>query len=232
MKGFWVHIRSLFFAPLLGAMLLSTIATAQTTQPAGRFDNQLVRAESSSSDSTAAPATAPASMQIAPVKFDWPRVALALGTVIAVIFAMKFIARRWLGVSSVVGAGQVIRVLGRATTAPRQQVVLIQVGRRIVVAADNGGQMNALCQITEADEVAQLLGQLEEANQSTPTSTFRRWLKKADDDFAADEMETQPAVASAAAVGRTEANPTLDHARGEIAGLMDKVRDLARQYKK
>ena len=37
---------------------------------------------------------------------------------------------------------------------------MLRVGRRLLVVADGGGQMNTLSEITDADEVAALLGQL------------------------------------------------------------------------
>ena len=48
----------------------------------------------------------------------------------------------------------VVRVLSRTPVTPKQQVLLVQVGRRVLVVADNGTQMNPLSEITDPDEVA------------------------------------------------------------------------------
>ena len=221
-------------------VISSGSAAAQSTQPGTRFDDQPVLSQAAGNEgAVSSPTTAPAAAQLmpgqfAPPKFDWARVAAALALVIGIIFAMKYIARRWLGVSSAMGAGKVIRVLGRTTTGPRQQVVMLQVGNRIVVAADNAGQLSTLCQVTEADEVASLLGQLQVDDGSARAGGFRKWLKKADEDFAADELENQPIASGAVGVSMTatDIDPALDEVRGEIAGLMDKVRSMARQYRK
>ncbi len=214
---------------------LSAVAPlmAQSTQPAGRFDDQPVRVGAAKATTGERPSTAPASMQLAPsISFNWPRVAVALGIVIGLILLMRFVGKRWLGASAAVGAGKVVRVLGRATTGPRQQVVLIQVGRRIVVAADNAGQMSSLCQITEADEVASLLGQLEEATSITPAIGFAKWFKKAENDFEEADADEMLVPAGAAMMAQSTEDPSLAHARGEIASLMDKVRGLGKQFRK
>lgn len=238
MRGRICRFAIVFTAALLSAAPVPTSPLfAQSTQPAGQFEDRPVRVGAATGSKFEGPTTAPASAALAPtISFNWPRVALALGTVIGLILLMRFAGKRWLGASAAVGAGKVVRVLGRATTGPRQQVVLIQIGRRIVVAADNAGQMSSLCQITEADEVASLLGQLEETTSAAPAMGFAKWFKRAETDF--DDADADEGLVRAGAVvisptsSRSSEDPSLEHARGEIASLMDKVRGLGKQFRK
>lgn len=221
-------------AQFLGAMMLCAVATvsfAQSTQPAGRFDDQPVR---TSRAETAGPTTRSAVNQLPVVKFDWPRVALALGGVIAIIFTMRWGAKKYLGVAAATGAGKIVRVLGRAAIGPRQQIVLLQIGRRVIIAADNAGQLSTLSQVTDADEVASLLGQFEETNTAAPTGLFKKWFNKAEDDFESPDPEDQLALAGAPklSVSQPTEDSSLQSARGEIASLMDKARDMARQIRR
>jgi flagellar biogenesis protein FliO len=91
---------------------------------------------------------------------DAPRVVLALAVVIALILLLRWGGRRIFGLPGAGRASHAVQVLSRSALTPRQQVVLLKVGRRVLVVADNGSQMNSLCQITDPDEVATLVGQL------------------------------------------------------------------------
>ena len=85
---------------------------------------------------------------------------LALAVVIALILLLRWGGRRMFGLPGGGRASHAVQVLSRSALTPRQQVVLLKVGRRVLVVADNGSQMNSLCQITDPDEVAGLVGQL------------------------------------------------------------------------
>lgn len=168
------------------------------------------------------------------IRFNWPRVILSLASVIGLILLLRFGLRRWIGAVGIAGAGQGVRVVGRTVLGPKQQVVLLQVGRRVIVAADNGGQLSSLAQITDPDEIAALLGQV---GTSTATAApalaapaFGKWFGRARDDFDADA----PAAQGVAAAGVTApaGDAPVDAARGELAGLMDKVRGLAQQFQR
>jgi flagellar biogenesis protein FliO len=212
-------------------VVISTFTFAQSTQPASRFDDQPVR---SSRTESAGPTTRSALNQLPSVKFDWPRVALALGGVIAIIFTLRWGARKYLGVAAATGAGKIVRVLGRATIGPRQQIVMLQIGKRVIIAADNAGQLSTLSQVTEADEVASLLGQFEETNNAAPPGLFSKWFKHAEADFEAPDPEDQLALAGAPKMSASQPtqDSSLQSARGEIASLMDKAREMARQIRR
>ena len=91
---------------------------------------------------------------------DIPRVLLALAIVLAIIFFLKWAGRRFFTTPSAGRSSRAVQVLARSVLSPKQQVVLIQVGRRVLVAADSGAQMSPLAEITDPDEVAALVGQL------------------------------------------------------------------------
>lgn len=211
---------------------LAVGTTAEPRKPAGRFDDQpVVEAKPTGTDNTPTtlPAAAVRSATPVTVQFDWPRVLLALTVVIGLIVALRLVGKRWLAPMGARGVGRVVRVLGRAPIGPRQQVVLLQVGRRVVVAADNGGQLSNLCQITDADEVATLLGQLDEPVEAQ-SGGFRRLFARANEDFEAED-DAPLATASPDDAGGV-ASGSLESASSEIAGLMDKVRGLANRFKK
>jgi flagellar biogenesis protein FliO len=160
-----------------------------------------------------------------PTAFDLDsgRVALALITVVGLIFLLRYIGRTFFPAATASGRGQIVKVLARCTLSPRQHVLLIQIGRRIVVAADCGAQLSSLCQITDADEVAALLGEIQQ-QKSSPASKFTSWFARATEEFTDEHDLPQPLPENSTAVE----NDNLGDSR-EIAGLTRRVRDLARQ---
>lgn len=227
-------------------------ATPDDRPRSGRFDGAPVRVSGGDAarpdlpESTALPPTTQSAadarlagataggVSTPSLKFDWVRVALSLGVVLALIVALRGALRRWLGASATSGLGRGVRVVGRTVLGPRQQVVLLQVGSRVIVAADNAGQLAPLAQITDADEVASLLGQLNDVPSSAKASTggFSRWFGRARDDFGDDEIEPQAVGPAGFTANRAGAEPSVESARGELAGLMEKVRGLAQQFRR
>ncbi len=187
---------------------------AQTTQPASVYDNQpLKRARSE----VAAPAPGDGS-------FDWSRLVLAMAVVFGLIVILRYVVgKMYPGVRAAKGA-RVVRVLSRSPIAPKQQVMLLQVGKRVIVIGDSGGQLSSLSEISDPDEVAALVGQLENVETPVTASRFSSLFNKAQDDF--EEKPANPSPEPA------EASREIEEAQSEISGLIDRMRMLTRTVRR
>src|SRR5687767_12035066 len=171
--------------------------------------------------------------------FELRRVALSLGAVVGLIFLLYWLAKRLFPTVAAARSSQAVRVLSRSVLSPKQQVLLLQVGRRVIVVGDTGAQMNPLAEITDPDEVASLVGQVEAEKRPSVTAAFGGLFGRARDSFDADpepspqlpatdvsdEGEAEGIVERRAA--QDDQPPVqlgLDEARGELRGLMDKVK--------
>ena len=158
---------------------------------------------------------------------DYQRVVIALILVIALIFILRALGRYLFPSVTSRGQSRVVEVLSRSALAPKQQVMLLRVGRRVIVVGDSGAQMNTLCEISDPDEVAGLVGQLREEKTAAAaafSSLFGRFNRR----FSADEdrEETGPAAEL-----RDEPEETaVSSAKGELDGLRERVRLLAEQF--
>lgn len=165
--------------PAPGAPAGTSPAVIPSAAVAGRFDEVELRrgkdtkdtrntkdAKSTKDAARVSDRSAGAGASAAPVPdttaptYNLPRVLLALAAVVGLIFLLRWAARRFFGLPTARGASQVVQVLSRSVISPKQQLVLVKVGRRVVVAADNGSQLTSLSEITDPDEVAALVGQL------------------------------------------------------------------------
>jgi flagellar protein FliO/FliZ len=219
----------------LCCLLLSTRSLAQTTAPAtpqppaiqGAYEHDTLRRPGAASATVASEKTITTDSS-ATGTLDFRRVVLSLGIVLALIFACRWASRYFFPSTAVGRSSQVIKILSRSVIAPKQQLLLIQVGRRLVVVGDSGQQMNALAEISDPDEVASLLGQLSAPVPESETS-FDPLLGRARRQF--DEPSVSPAMDS----DDDEAELAIagvDETRGELSGLTEKIRTLSRQLGK
>jgi flagellar biogenesis protein FliO len=176
-----------------------------------------------------------------PGGFDSVRVAIALAVVIGLIFVLRFGMRWFFPGALPQRSTRAMQVLSRFTISPRQHLLLVQVGKRLIVVGDGGAQLNPLCEITAADEVEAIVSQVREESASS-LKRFEQFFGKAKknyaDEPAGEEIEQPaepaPAPPSEPADARFDpshelVDPSLSQTRDELSGLSQKVRDLAKQ---
>jgi len=199
------------------------------TEPPPSEQRAIVRREGSAGSSKSV-GEAP----LASTGYDIWRVVGALAVVVALILVMKWAGAKFIIPGARVRPTQVVQVVARSPIAPRQQVVLLRVGKRVVVVGDSGTTLSTLCEISDPDEVAALLGQLKD-EQAGPAGSFRNLFGKASANF----TETNAAVeGSSDDVANADASPDpakpadLTGARAELGDLMNKVRQLSAQFRR
>jgi flagellar biogenesis protein FliO len=175
--------------------------------------------------------------------FDLPKVAGALALVLALIFTLRWLLRRSMNAAGLPGATHAVQVLTRSPVSPRQQVLLVRVGRRLLVVADCNGQLNSLSEISDPDEVAALIGQLHDEKLTAASGSFGnllgRWRRAGGDGDDAEGDEEFPRAAPDVPERRrgedggadADDDPSVASARGEILGLVERVRLLSNQFK-
>jgi flagellar biogenesis protein FliO len=157
-------------------------------------------------------------------------VAWALGGVIALILVLRWAGQRALASGGVRGGrSAAVRVLSRTVLAPRQQVLLLHVGRRVVVVGDSGGRMSTLCEIAEPDEVASLVGAAEGASQAVGDSAkvmFGSMFRRAKEPFTEQELSDGSDVLAVSrnidGIGEQDV--------AQVGGLLEKVRLMRSQF--
>jgi flagellar biosynthetic protein FliO len=145
---------------------------------------------------------------------DLMRLAGSMVIVLGLIFAAAWVAKK-LGGPRSFGGGGAVRVLSRNGIGPRQSVMLVKVGSRVIVVADSNGTLSPLSEITDESEIARLIHDL------TPPEKIGRFggLLRRENDALGDEsnLESSP----------SESPPDQS---GEISSLMRRVRALSQQF--
>jgi flagellar biosynthetic protein FliO len=93
----------------------------------------------------------------------WLRPLGALAVVAGLIFAVRWLLRRWAG-SGPAGQAGPMEVLARASVAPRQQLLLVRLGKRLVLIGAGGGTMTTLAEVSDQAEVDELMQSVKAAH--------------------------------------------------------------------
>ena len=158
---------------------------------------------------------------------DYSRVLGALAAVLALILFLRWCSRFFFPPGGVRHTSRAVEVIAKSPLSPKQQVMLIRVGRRLIIVGDSGSQLNTLCELSDPDEVAALVGQLQDERMPPAKKAFgamfgrsRTKFESAPGDDAAPPLVDEP----------EEAEPVAS-AREELSGLRERVRLLAQQFK-
>jgi flagellar biogenesis protein FliO len=159
--------------------------------------------------------------------FDVTRVLMALAGVIALIFLLRTFAKRLIPGAVAHRGSPAVKILGRCIISPRQNLLVVQFGKRLVLVGDAGANLNPLCEITDPDEVAAILAQTRDESISV-ARRFESLFGRARKDFA-DSPEPQPGDQFDESHDQKPDDPALEDTQKELSDLREKVRDVARQ---
>ncbi len=91
----------------------------------------------------------------------------ALSIVLALVGVATWAVRRWLP-SAKIRDNDLLRVVSRTSLSPKQSLALVHLGRRFVVLGISSDNVNVLCEVTDPDEVADLVQRTEKARNERP----------------------------------------------------------------
>ncbi|WP_432799468.1 FliO/MopB family protein [Poriferisphaera sp. WC338] len=143
----------------------------------------------------------------------------SLGVVIAVILGIRW-AYMKMGGKGVSRSTPVIEMLSRTAVAPKNHVVMLRVGGRILICSDSSAGMRTLTEITDPEEVAELLASVSASSQQSVTRAFQNVLGKYGEDY------DQSGRLSGEEGGDVNEYQT-DRARESVTTLLGKVRAMA-----
>ena len=167
--------------------------------------------------------------------FDFTRVVLALGVVIGLIFALKWGAKRFAPGGVIGGHSRAIQVVSRTVISPKQQLMLVKVGRRLVLVSNTSpAGMSPICEIRDEDEVSELLGHISAEKGDSVTKAFGSLFRREEEKFTPNEDDDAPSerIRKAPADENDEEAVAVSATRDELHGLMEKVRLVSKQFKR
>ncbi len=147
----------------------------------------------------------------------------SLGIVIGLILLLRWVWSRLSGQPTATAASAgVVEVLSRTTIAPRNHVLLLRIGHRILIVGDSGSGMNTLATVEDEHEVADLLAAVSASKENSITRNFQQLLGR----FGAghDEIDWDEQ-----ADGRDDAEHLLDRTQNNLSSLTSRIRNFTRK---
>ncbi|MBI1336379.1 MAG: hypothetical protein GC164_05395 [Phycisphaera sp.] len=143
----------------------------------------------------------------------------ALGLVIAMILFTRLAMQRLGGRVAAAGRSQAVQVLSRTTVAPRNHVLLLRVGGRILVVNDSSQGMRTLCEVSDPDEVASLIGSVNASKPRSISEGFTQMLHNFNNNL--DEADVIQDG------GADETEHSVDRAREQVSALIGRLRAIS-----
>lgn len=143
----------------------------------------------------------------------------ALGVVIALILALRYLLQRMSGQPRSSDLRGVVNVLGRAPIAPRTHVLFLRLNQRVIVVGQTPSGLNTLADLDDPEEVAWLIERVETNRSGSITEGFRHLLSRMDRDYHPD--------ADLSDEGHDDEEHYLDRTRDGVSGLLSRMRALS-----
>jgi len=142
----------------------------------------------------------------------------ALGLVIGLVLLLRFGVAKF-GGRVTTSQSRSVEVLSRTSVAPKNHVLLLRVGGRVLVVGDSGAGLRTLTEIEDPDEVASLLASVEADRETSVTHGFNRMLSRYTGAYASRESFREEGV------DNSEAD--VDRARDSVSSLLGRVRAIS-----
>ncbi|MCH9023076.1 MAG: flagellar biosynthetic protein FliO [Planctomycetes bacterium] len=117
-----------------------------------------------------------------------------------------------------------IEIIARNHVNPKQSMCLVKVGPRLLLVGLSPNHMASLDVIDDPEEVSQVLGHIETDRPHSISNTFGRLFHRESREFTQEEGDKQEVELDS----QEEERKPYFQARGELAGLLNKVKGLRR----
>lgn len=141
----------------------------------------------------------------------------ALGVVIGLIFAARW-AYTKMGGTVVARSSPVVEVLARTPVAPKNHVLLLRVGQRVLVVGDSSTGLRTLADLDDPEEVASLLQSVTAAGERSVTKSFNSLVSRFNTDYEGKDRLAEE--------GGDHHEVHLDRTRDSLSGLASRLRSL------
>lgn len=152
------------------------------------------------------------------------RTVLSLVLVLALIIGGSYWLRRFSPRGKALSQAGGIEIIARNHVNPKQSMCLVKVGPRLLLVGLSPNHMTSLDVIDDPEEVSQVLGHIETDRPHSISNTFGRLFHRESRHYTPEEGDQQELELDSL---EEERKPYFQ-ARGELAGLLNKVKGLRR----
>jgi len=161
----------------------------------------------------AQPATAPLG------GLDWLlRTVAALAAVLGLILLCRAVMIRFTGRVVATGRNSAVELLSRLNVSPRNHILLVRIGGRILVLGESPAGLDTLAEVQDSEEVADLLQSVTSTKSGSVTHSFSQLLHRFNGEYSdAQRIEQE---------GADGQEYDIDRTRDQVTGLVGRIRAL------
>lgn len=149
---------------------------------------------------------------------------LALGIVIGLIFALRYLVQRLGGAAtSAAHVAPLVEVLARTNIAPKTQMMFLKINQRLVVVAQSPAGLQPITTFDDPEDLAWALTQIESAKPMSITQGFRQIMHRFEGDYDPDN----PQASETESAGDAERH--IDRTHNQMSSLLSRIRNLSRK---
>ena len=152
------------------------------------------------------------------------RTVLSLVLVLVLIVGGSYWLRRFSPRGSPFRRAGGLEIIARNHINPKQSMCLVRVGSRLLLVGLSPNHMASLDVIDDPEEISQVLGHIETDRSGSISNTFGRLFHRESRQYPPEEVDEEPMEMDSQ---DEERKPYLQ-VRGELAGLLNKVKGLRR----
>jgi flagellar biosynthetic protein FliO len=154
----------------------------------------------------------------------------ALGAVLALIFAVVIVVRRYVPSVRAMSGGA-LKVISRVHLSPKQSVALVQVGPRLILIGVTPDRLTPLGEISDPQEVSDLRTRAGVGADSGLRTRFEEALASEAVQYEAAQQEAEPLPASEQTNGSPDNTPRVQETLGQLRTLVTQLRSLQQSTK-
>jgi flagellar biosynthetic protein FliO len=136
---------------------------------------------------------------------------LPLAVVLALVALAAWVVKRYLPARRLVTGSGALEIMARLPLTPKQSLVLVKMGGRMVLVGVSPERVNTVCVVDDPEQVAELVGRIASQSRDSSARAFRQSLDHQVDTFDEGTEEELPLQAG-----------------GGVRGLLEKVRRLSK----
>ncbi|QNN23889.1 hypothetical protein HED60_16975 [Planctomycetales bacterium ZRK34] len=149
---------------------------------------------------------------------------IALGIVIGLIFALRYLVQRLGGAAtSAAHVAPLVEVLARTNIAPKTHMMFLKINQRLVVVAQSPAGLQPITTFDDPEDLAWALTQIESAKPMSITQGFRQIMHR----FEGDYDPENPQASETESAGDAERH--IDRTHNQMSSLLSRIRNLSRK---
>ncbi|MEM7626417.1 MAG: flagellar biosynthetic protein FliO [Planctomycetota bacterium] len=142
----------------------------------------------------------------------------ALGVVIGLILAARWVYTK-MGGKVATRSSPAVEVLSRTTVAPKNHVLLLRVGRRVLVVGDSGSGLRTLANLDDPEEIASVLQSVTSQQPTSVTKSFNGLVARFNGEYEAKSRFAEE--------GGDDSEIALDRTRDALSGLKSRLKAMS-----